>query len=234
MLWLCGSILIFSSQSSFYVLLNKFRSDLFGACNTLCASTLYASVMMLGYFVFYKQTLTWKDVGALSKTEWIALISSSMLYSFIGPYFFLNALTTVEIPIATILQRLETIYFMGLSFCFAEEHFTNWSIFNAALTCIGVLTALIWKQVFPIGYLFMIISGVAFSGYVKFSVFVVATARLLFATFFFAKKFSPSTLFAKSRCCLFSLLTPALLLHTSHLLRTIQIHPDIEEVLDAH
>ena len=193
MMWLASAMLIFSSQSSVYVLLNKFRGDIFNACNILCASSTYASIMMIGYFVFYKSTLSWNEVKALSQTQWIALTCGSILYSVVGPFFYLTALTTVEVPIATILQRLETLYFLVLTYCFAGEHFTYWNIFNVFLTCIGVLTAVIWYQTFPIGYFYVIISGAAYSGSLLISkkyltsihVGVVAVFRVVIGAFLF-------------------------------------------------
>jgi len=164
------SVLTFSSNSSVFVLLKEQDEATFTPCNVLCATNTYGVVFMVLYLVVYKKSLTSDHVRNLTRTDLTALLVGSILYQVVGPYFFYIALNTLSVPAASIVQRLESLYFLFLSYVFLRAEVSKWALFSASLTLVGVLLATFWNSLvgkeasYPAGILYMILSGFAYSG----------------------------------------------------------------------
>ena len=164
------SVLIFSSSSSVYVLLNSTDEETFSPCNVLCTSNTYGVIFMVLYLVVYKKTLTTNHVRRLTRIDLGALLVGSILYQVVGPYFFYLALDSLSVPAASILQRLESLYFLFLSYMFLRADISAWALVSASLSLFGVLLATFWNSIvgeqasYPRGIMYIIISGFAYSG----------------------------------------------------------------------
>lgn len=172
------ALLIFSCQSSVFVFLNDIDDEVFTSCNLLCASSICGLLFMFIYLILYRQSISWEnDVKTLSTSSLVALFVGSTLYSAVGPYLFFQGLLTASVPMASIIQRLESLNFLILSYLFLRASISYWTLFSASLTLIGVLFAVFYAYThqntehndasedssFPVGYCFIILSGFATS-----------------------------------------------------------------------
>ena len=164
-IYLMLAVLIFSSSSSVYVMLNDLDAETFTPCNVLCAASTYGVVFMVAYLFGYKKSVTWNDFRSLPREDLGVLLVGSILYSVVGPFFLYLALTTLSVPAASILQRLEGMNFLVLSYLFLEAEISRWALFSASFTLAGVLLALFWDSMvgdeasYPLGILWIILSG---------------------------------------------------------------------------
>jgi drug/metabolite transporter (DMT)-like permease len=160
------AISIFSSSGVVYVLLNNSDSDVFTSCNMLCAASSYALIFMVIFFVFYRKSISSEDITSISPYVWFQMLCGSTLYSVVGPYFFWEALTNITVPMASIIQRLESINFLLLSFFFLGTEITRWTIISSSFIFLGVFLAIVfsfYQGEASISYLYVIVSGYAMS-----------------------------------------------------------------------
>lgn len=168
--WLGFAMIIFSAQGSFYLLLNDYDSTTFSACNVLCVSSIYAIVYNIFYFFHWSKITKWSHVMEVPREKWACLFFGSMLYSVLGPYFFFIGLQTTDIPVASIMQRLEPTLFVILSTMFLDTKLNTWCTINLLITCVGVIVAITFDSMaygedvdFPTGYLFILLSVCCYS-----------------------------------------------------------------------
>jgi drug/metabolite transporter (DMT)-like permease len=95
----------------------------------------------------------------------------SVLYSAVGPFLFLTGLasTDVTVPTAAILQRMESLNFLLLSYWFLDSKLSRWSVCNGFVTLLGIVLAVIspafWgaSPQLSAGALYVLMAGYAFS-----------------------------------------------------------------------
>ena len=174
LMYLLLALSIFSLQSSMFVFLNKENCECFSASNLLCASSTYGLLFMYSYLCVYKKSIDWeKDVLTLGRTEVIALLVGSTLYSVIGPYLFYLGLIFLSVPMASVVQRLEALNFLFLSYWLLNAEISLWTFSSAFLTFCGVVLAVSWNFIvgndedsendFNIGIVYIVLSGYATS-----------------------------------------------------------------------
>ena len=168
--YLLVALTVFSCQSSVFVYLNGLNPDVYTACNVLCSSSIFGVFFMFIYLFLYKQSVTLADFRSLSKLDLVALIIGSTLYSVVGPYLFYIGLLTIEVPMASIVQRLESINFLVLSYFALNTVISQYTLISAICTFMGVVIAVSFNAIFtgdrvefPEGYLYILLSGYATS-----------------------------------------------------------------------
>jgi uncharacterized membrane protein len=143
--YLIATLFIFAAQGSVFVKLNTYNSTIFSACNILCAASFYTLVFLIFYLIFYKKSISYKDVQEVSAFNWCIAVFGSFLYSVIGPLFSLMALQSISIPQAAIIQRLESVNFLLLSYLFLGADISCWTLLSVCLTLIGVVVSVLWN-----------------------------------------------------------------------------------------
>lgn len=165
-IFLILAVLIFSSSSSAFLLLNQFDGVTFMPCNVLCSSNMLGVVFLTIYF---HNELTITEISKLSQSEWLWMAVGSVLYSAVGPYLFLTGLTTTDVPTAVIIQRMESLNFLALSYFFLSSDISYWTLGNGLLTLSGIALAMIsplfWGESITVssGALYILCSGYAYS-----------------------------------------------------------------------
>ena len=169
-LYLLIALTIFSCQSSVFVYLNGLNPDVYTACNVLCSSSIFGVFFMSIYLFVYKRSVSWEDVKGMSNVDLLALFVGSTLYSVVGPYLFYIGLLSIDVPMASIVQRLESLNFLVLSYFALNTTISYITLISAVLTLSGVVVAVLFnalftddKVEFPIGYLYILLSGYATS-----------------------------------------------------------------------
>ena len=170
LLYLLIALTIFSCQSSVFVYLNGLNPEVYTACNILCSSSIFGVFFMAIYLFLYKRSVSWADVKKMSYVDLMALFVGSTLYSVVGPYLFYVGLLTIEVPMASIVQRLESINFLILSYFALNTVISRFTLISAILTLMGITIAVLFNALFtgdrlefPIGYLYILLSGYATS-----------------------------------------------------------------------
>merc|ERR1711991_595767 len=168
LLYLLIALTIFSCQSSVFVYLNGLNPEVYTACNILCSSSIFGVFFMAIYLFLYKRSVSWADVKKMSYVDLMALFVGSTLYSVVGPYLFYVGLLTIEVPMASIVQRLESINFLILSYFALNTVISRFTLISAILTLMGITIAVLFNALFtgdrlefPIGYLYILLSGYA-------------------------------------------------------------------------
>lgn len=93
----------------------------------------------------------------------------SVLYSAVGPYLFLTGLTTTDVPTSVIIQRMESLNFLVLSYFVLKAEVSYWSMFNGLLTFCGIVLAIVsplfWGELVGVstGALYILGGGYAYS-----------------------------------------------------------------------
>lgn len=166
--YLLAALLIFSSAGSIFTLLNHMDPDVFMPCNVLCSSNMIGAVLLS---VFLRKDLFDKEsYTTVTRAQWGWMVLGSILYSVVGPYLFLTGLASTDVPTAAIIQRLESLNFLALSYFCLKTHISTWTFCNAALTLGGITLAVISPTFFgdtvevTSGSLFILLAGYAFSG----------------------------------------------------------------------
>lgn len=165
------ALLVFSSQGSVFVLLNRRDANVYSSCNVLCAASTYGLVFVLLYFTCYKRTVNLQSFKDLKGIEWVYLLSGSTLYSTVGPYLFLLGLESVSVPLASIMQRLESLNFLLLSYLFLGAKITSWTLASSCWIVLGVCMGLFWPAIVgeesraevPVGCVLIMCGGYAYS-----------------------------------------------------------------------
>jgi len=199
--YLVTCILIISSEASVFVILNRIDAMVYMPCNILCASSTYGLLLMILYFVAYKKCVTIQSVNAVSSFTWKMLAIGSILFSVIGPYFYLLGLqsTATTVPGASIIKRMESLNFTVLSWLFLQMKITPWIVGSSTFTFLGIVLALVWESLygnssfFSNGYCYILLSGFAFSASLiitkkylsSLNVGVIAIGRTLVGTILF-------------------------------------------------
>lgn len=166
-LYLFVSLLIFSSAGSAFTLLNNMDASLYMPCNVLCSSNMIGALLLS---IFFRNELLAKEsYQKITRRTWLWMVLGSVLYSVVGPFLFLTGLASTDVPTASILQRMESINFLVLSYFALYTPVTTWTIANSAMTLTGIILAVVSPLFFgrPLelssGYLFIIMAGYAFS-----------------------------------------------------------------------
>ena len=161
------SLLIFSSSGSVFTLLNDMDSDVFMPCNVLCSSNMIGAVLLSVYF---RDSILKKELYLkISSTQYIWMFIGSILYSVVGPFLYLTGLASTDVPTAAIIQRLESLNFLVLSFLALGTTITKWTLFSSMLTLCGIILAIISPVFFGNevelagGAILILLSGYAFS-----------------------------------------------------------------------
>lgn len=165
--YLLVSLLIFSSAGSVFTLLNDMDPDVFMPCNVLCSSNMIGAVLLS---IFLRKDLFDKEsYSTMTRSQWAWMLLGSVLYSVVGPYLYLTGLASTDVPTAAIIQRLESLNFLVLSYFSLNTHISRWTFCNAALTLGGIVLAVISPVFFgdtievTSGSLFILLAGYAFS-----------------------------------------------------------------------
>ena len=164
-LLLCA-LFIFSSSNTAFSLLQQHDEELFLPCNVLCSSNIIGLVLLS---LFNVRKISLADLRGVSGRQWAWLSIGSCLYSVLGPFLYMTGLSLTDVPTAAIIQRLESINLVILSFMFLKKPLSRWTVCNAALTLLGILLALLsplfWGNAIsiPIGVIFIVIAGFSYS-----------------------------------------------------------------------
>lgn len=130
---LAASILLFSANNSVLAWLLDKGPPYFTSCNILCASNLVA---LGGFPLLFRQDLTRRRVGSVTRKQWVGMLLSSVLANVIGALLNVEGLAkTRSVALVAIMGRLESVWFLGLALVFL----------GACVVCVvcqrGILTA---------------------------------------------------------------------------------------------
>jgi drug/metabolite transporter (DMT)-like permease len=162
---LITSILVFSSNSAVYQGISNANPEVFTACNVLCAQSLVGLALLLPLFW---RDLRPRNLANRTKTEWIALIIGTILFSVLGPFFNLTALHHLSVPSVAILQMVEPVCLVLFARVFFGEIIDSWSGCNTFLNVIGIAVAVASSPffgqpvAFPIGSVYQLLSSVCY------------------------------------------------------------------------
>ena len=143
-------------------MLQRVDGDLFEPCNVLCSSNMIGLVVLS---LFNVRSISLADLRGVSWRQWAWLSVGSGLYSALGPFLYMTGLSLTDVPTAAIIQRLESIDLLVLSFFFLGKPVSRWTLCNSLLTLLGILLALLsplfWgdKVSIPMGVVFIVLAG---------------------------------------------------------------------------
>lgn len=143
-------ITFMSSQYSAFAYINDLDSYIFSPCSVLCAS----NIVGLFYFVVFwgwQGELKLKDIQTIELEQWVALTISSILYV-VAPLLLFMGIEHSFIPIVAIVQRLESLNILVLSFLFLKFRMKWWTFWNGLLTLSGIVLSILSPLFLPAPY----------------------------------------------------------------------------------
>jgi drug/metabolite transporter (DMT)-like permease len=159
------AILIFSSNSATYQQIREAQPQVFTACNVLCGQSLIGLAILMPFFWHH---ITPSEIKKRTCTEWLALCAGTTLYSVLGPFFNLTALSQLPVATVAILQQLEPVMLVLFAKVFFKEQVDRWSGMNTLLNVLGVVAAVTTAPLFgqPIsfgmGSVYSVLSSICF------------------------------------------------------------------------
>eukprot|EP01062_Namystynia_karyoxenos_P067575 TRINITY_DN61576_c0_g1_i1.p1 TRINITY_DN61576_c0_g1~~TRINITY_DN61576_c0_g1_i1.p1 ORF type:complete len:379 (+),score=76.92 TRINITY_DN61576_c0_g1_i1:84-1139(+) len=186
------SILIFSASSATFQALLKspsFPPGVITPCSVLLGGNIVGAVSFS--LIFRQDVCTCKTYLDVDRHTWAWILVSSLLYSVVGPFLFLTALTQTPVVDVLVVQRLESVNIVLLSWCLFGMELRNWDVLNAGLTVVGVLLGVLFTdrtQATLSGAGLVIVAGWAYSSSLAItqrrlgsvSIGLLATFRVLF------------------------------------------------------
>lgn len=118
---------------------------------------------------FFRKDLACSRLREVCKNEWAALMVSTLLYSVVGPWFDLQALTLVTVTTSAVLARFQSVLWFVLSIAVLKTPFNWWDATNTALTLLGIVLSIALIPAFGgridlgLGHLYVIISVTAYA-----------------------------------------------------------------------
>eukprot|EP01060_Flectonema_neradi_P016071 TRINITY_DN22679_c0_g1_i1.p1 TRINITY_DN22679_c0_g1~~TRINITY_DN22679_c0_g1_i1.p1 ORF type:complete len:355 (+),score=43.81 TRINITY_DN22679_c0_g1_i1:78-1142(+) len=156
-----ASVILFTQVPSVVKVLFNKNPSVFTACSILCAGNM---VSVVWFPILFWKDLTIEKLSKVTKREVVALFTSSLLYSAIGPALQLRGLETTSVALSSAIQRLETVNLLLFTYWVSGDPISTWNVLNGIAIIVCVITFCIVNDT-PLGNgaLYILSSGWAFS-----------------------------------------------------------------------